>query len=135
MAYALRSFINDHTANFPYVSKFIHEIKMVETDVVAKYRIRVHAPLEKGAHDDMVDAVMLVAMLAQTWLIDEGHLKLDPTGQSLIMQRQQALPPKPILNVDDIPMAQLRFMERQYMINKFPFGGGSHRKARNGRRF
>jgi hypothetical protein len=135
MAYALRSFINDHTANFPYVPKFIHEIKMVETDVVAKYRIRVHAPLERGAHDDMVDAVMLVAMLAQTWLVEEGHLKRDPTGQSLIMQRQQALPKKPILNIDDIPLSQLRSSEHMYQMNKFPFGGGSHRKARGGRRF
>ena len=92
MAYSLRGFINDKTANFPYVPKYIHEIKMVETDVVSKYRIRVHAPLEKGAHDDMVDAAMLVANLAETWLIDEGHLKLDPTGQSIIMQRQALLP-------------------------------------------
>jgi len=133
MAYALRSFINDHTANFPYVPKFIHEIKMVETDVVAKYRIRVHAPLEKGAHDDMVDAVMLVAMQVQTWLIDEGHLKMDPTGQSLIMQRQQALPKRSILNIDAMSMSDLKASERAYQMSKFKFGGGSHRVAR-GRR-
>jgi hypothetical protein len=130
MAYALRSFINDHTANFPYVPKFIHEIKMVETDVVAKYRIRVHAPLEKGAHDDMVDAVMLVAMQVQTWLIDEGHLKMDPTGQSLLMQRQQALPKKSIINVDAMSMSDLKASERAYQMSKFKFGGGSHRVAR-----
>jgi hypothetical protein len=136
MAYALRSFINDHTANFPYVPKFIHEIKMVETDVVAKYRIRVHAPLEKGAHDDMVDAVMLVAMQVQQWLIDEGHLKMDPTGQSLIMQRQQALPHKPILNIDAMSMMDLKQAERTYQMSKFKFGGGSHRVSRGkGRRF
>ena len=136
MAYALRSFINDHTANFPYVPKFIHEIKMVETDVVAKYRIRVHAPLEKGAHDDMVDAVMLVALQVQQWLIDEGHLKMDPTGQSLIMQRQQALPKQPIINVDAMSISDLKASERAYQMAKFKFGGGSHRVARGrGRRF
>ncbi len=134
MAYSLRGFINDKTANFPYVPKFIHEIKMVETDVVSKYRIRVHAPLEKGAHDDMVDAAMLVANLAETWLIDEGHLKLDPTGQSIIMQRQAMLPPKPIIDMDSVSMGQLRMAERMYKMNRFPFGGGSHRVAKGGRR-
>lgn len=132
MAYSLRGFINNKTANFPYVPKFLHEIKMVETDVVSKYRIRVHAPVEKGAHDDMVDAAMLVAMLAETWLIDEGHLKLDPTGQSLIMLRQQALPAKPVLDLDAVSMGQLRMAERMYQMNKFPFGGGSHRVAKRG---
>lgn len=138
MAYALRGFINDQSANFPYVPKFIHEIKMVETDVISKYRIRVHAPVEKGAHDDMVDAAMLVAMLALKWLDDEGHLKLDPTGQSLMMARQQMLPKKPILNMDDISLTQLKMMERTYRMSGwgggFPFGGGSHRTAKGGRR-
>ncbi len=135
MAYSLRGFINDRTANFPYVPKYIHEIKMVETDVVSKYRIRVHAPLEKGAHDDMVDATMIVAMLADTWLIDEGHLKLDPTGQSMTMQRQALLPSKPVLNLESVSMADLKAAERKYMMSKFPFGGGSHRVAKRGRRF
>ena len=138
MAYSLRGWINDRSANFPYVPKFIHEIKMVETDVMSKYRIRVHAPLEKGSHDDMVDAAMLVAMLANKWLDDEGHLKLDPTGQSLIMARQQQLPKKAITNLDDMSMNQLKMMERTYRMNPWgggSAGGGSHRKAKHGRRF
>lgn len=136
MAYALRGFINDRTANFPYVPKFIHEIKMVETDVTSKYRIRVHAPIEKGAHDDMVDAVMLVANLAFAWLDDEGHLRMDPSGQSLIQARQQLLPSKPVLDLEGVSMSQMRMAARAYEMSKFPFGGGSHRKdPRKGRRF
>src|SRR5579863_201827 len=133
MAYALRGFVNDKTANFPYVPKFIHEIKMVETDVVSKYRIRVHAPIEKGAHDDMVDAVMLVAQLAITWLDEEGHLRQDPSGQGLIQQRQQQLPSKPVIDLDNVSMSDMRFAERKYQMSKFKFGGGSHRVAK-GRR-
>jgi hypothetical protein len=84
----------------------------------------------------MVDAVMLVAMQVQTWLIDEGHLKMDPTGQSLVMQRQQALPKKPIINIDAMSMSDLKAAEREYQMTKFKFGGGSHRVARGrGRRF
>lgn len=83
----------------------------------------------------MVDAVMLVALQVQKWLVEEGHLKMDPTGQSLIMQRQQALPHKPILNIDAMSMSDLKAAERTYQMSKFKFGGGSHRIARGrGRR-
>jgi len=41
--------------------KFIQELKMVELEVASKYQIRVQAPVEKGAHDDMADSAMLCA--------------------------------------------------------------------------
>jgi len=112
MAYALRGFINDKTAAFPDISKYVHEIKMVETDIVSKYRIRVRAPLERGAHDDMVDATQLVALQAQKWLIEQGNLRLDPTGRSLIIQQQGARASGRLVNAEGISMAELKMQER-----------------------
>lgn len=112
MAYALRGFINDKTAFFPDIPKYVHEIKMVETDVVSKYRIRVRAPLEKGAHDDMVDATQLVALLAQKWLIEQGNLRLDPTGRSLVMQAQAARSAGRLISTEGVSMAELKMRDR-----------------------
>ena len=112
MAYALRGYIENRLCSFPYVPKFIREIKLVELEVASKYQIRVQAPMEKGAHDDMVDAAQLCAFLAQKWLITEGNLRLDPTGLSLLMQAQMNKPPVPITNLDGIPMMTLRVMEK-----------------------
>jgi len=119
MAYALRGFINDKTAFFPDIQKYVDEIKMVETDVISKYRIRVHAPIEKGAHDDMVDATQLVALLAQKWLIEQGNLRLDPTGRSLVVQQQAARGAGRLISTEGVSMAELRLRERMQRM-----GGG-----------
>lgn len=112
MAYALRGYIENKLCSFPYVPKFIRELKLVELEVASKYQIRVHAPLEKGAHDDMADAAQLCAFLAQKWLIEEGNLHLDPMGMSLLMASQMTRGPQPIANLDGVSMQSLRVMER-----------------------
>jgi hypothetical protein len=111
MAYALRGYIENKLCSFPYVPKFITELRLVELEVASKYRIRVQAPLEKGAHDDMADAAQLCAFLAQKWLIDEGNLHLDPKGLSLLMQVQMSKPPAPA-SIEGVPLATLKVMER-----------------------
>ena len=111
MAYALRGQIEAERCSFPYVPKFIQELKLVELEVTAKYRIRVAAPQEKGAHDDMADAAMLCAFLAQQWLLEQGQM-MDPSGLSLLMQQQAMRPPAPLVGLDGIPMNVLKIMEK-----------------------
>jgi hypothetical protein len=116
MYFTLKGYIDQGLCSFPQVPKFFTELKSVEAEFINKYQIRVQAPEEKGAHDDMCDAAALVALLAQQYLDTDGRLKLDPTGQSLIMQRQQALPPKPILNIEAISIRDLQVLERMKRI-------------------
>jgi hypothetical protein len=111
MAYALRGYIESERCSFPYVPKFIQELKLVELEVAAKYRIRVAAPQEKGAHDDMADAAMLCAFLAQRWLLEQGQM-MDPSGLSLLMQSQATKPAAPLIGMDGIPMQVLKIMEK-----------------------
>jgi hypothetical protein len=117
MAYALRGYIENKLCSFPYVPKFIQELKLVELEVASKYQIRVQAPMEKGAHDDMADAAQICAFIAQQWLINEGGLYLDPTGLSLLMQSQANKPPAPILSMDGVPLMHLKVMEKLKHIN------------------
>lgn len=118
MYLALKSYIDQHMCSFPDVDKFRHEIKTVEASFVNKYQIRVEAPEEKGQHDDMTDSVALVAYLAQNWLETEGRLKLDPTGQSIIMQQQMSRTSAPLLSIDGVSMTELRLKERMYKVQK-----------------
>jgi hypothetical protein len=111
MAYALRGYIEAERCSFPYVPKFIQELKLVELEVTSKYRIRVAAPQEKGAHDDMADAAMLCAFLAQQWLLEQGQM-MDPSGLSLLMQAQINKPPAPLVGLDGIPMQTLKILEK-----------------------
>jgi hypothetical protein len=113
MAYALRGHIESKSCSFPYLPKFINELKLVELEVASKYRIRVQAPLEKGAHDDLVDAAQICAYLAKKWLIEEGNLHLDPKGLSLLSQQQLAKPPAPVTGgIDGISLSQLKIIDR-----------------------
>lgn len=112
MAYALRGYIENKLCSFPLVPKFINELKLVELEVASKYQIRVSAPQEKGAHDDMADAAMLCAFLAQRWLITEGNLHMDPSGLSLLMQAQQHMAPGALLSLDGVSLSTLKVLEK-----------------------
>jgi hypothetical protein len=118
MAYALRGYIESERCSFPLVPKFIQELKLVELEVASKYQIRVAAPAEKGAHDDMADAAMLCAFLAQRWLIEEGNLRLDPSGLSLLMESQMHKAPVPLTSLDGVPMQTLKIMEKMKNTEK-----------------
>jgi hypothetical protein len=76
MYYTLKGFIDQGAIRFPDVPIFEKEIKSVEATIVSKYQIRVQAPNEKGAHDDMCDVVALVAYLANQFMKDEPN-KMD----------------------------------------------------------
>ena len=122
MAYALRGYVENQLCEFPYVPKFIRELKLVECEVTSKYMIRVQAPLEKGAHDDMADAAQLVAYQAQKWLLEEGHLVLDPTGKSLLIGKQMSMAPGIIKDLDSVSLTELKIMEK---LRKVQHGMGS----------
>ena len=131
MAYALRGYIENKLCSFPYVPKFIQELKLVELEVASKYQIRWIAPMEKGAHDDMADAAQICAFIAQQWLINEGGLYLDPTGLSLLMQSQANKPPAPILSMDGVPLMHLKVMEKLKHVNSNASAySGTARRAR-----
>src|SRR5271157_5128770 len=111
MAYALRGYIESERCSFPLVPKFIQELKLVELEVASKYQIRVAAPQEKGAHDDMADAAMLVAFLAQRWLMEQGNM-MDPSGLSLMIQAQANKPAGALLSLDGVNMQTLKVLEK-----------------------
>jgi hypothetical protein len=112
MYLSLKSYIDQGLCQFPKSDKFVHELKTVEATFTNKYQVKVAAPEEKGQHDDMTDSAALVAFLAQNWLEDEGRLKLDPSGQSIIHQQQMALPAAPLLYVDSVSLRDLKMRER-----------------------
>jgi len=115
MYFALAGFINHGAARFPDVPKFESEFKQLEATFRNKYVLRVEAPKEKGAHDDMADATALVALLAQEWLDEEGHLDLDPTGKSLQVN-PFSLPNQPIIDINGVSLRDLQVLERMRNI-------------------
>ena len=118
MYFALKGFIEKTRAHFPTNPKFSHELKNIEAEFTNKYQIRVQAPAEKGAHDDMCDVAAGCAMLAADWINDEKHLLLDPSGQSLLQQERQGAPPGVVANIDGISMADLKTLSRASEIRK-----------------
>jgi hypothetical protein len=118
MAYVLQGYVRDNRCRFPYVPKFLKELKMVEAEYVNKYQIRVAAPLEKNSHDDMVDAAQLCAYKAQKWLMEEGGLKIDPSGQSLLISQQLNRPSGVIESLDGVGLRDLQILERMRKIQQ-----------------
>ena len=112
MAFALKGYMDNQRCRFPFVPKFMDELRLVEAEFVGKYQIRVQAPEEKGATDDMCDAVEEVAYVAQKWLMEEGGMKQDPTGESFVIQEQMMKPSKPLVSLDGVCLQDLKHLER-----------------------
>jgi hypothetical protein len=94
------------------VPKFEQEFKMLKATYVSKYVLKVEAPNEKNAHDDMSDAAAEVAWLAQTWLEEEGKLDLDPSGR--ILQIDSNLTQvAPVIDPNNISPRDLAVLDRQ----------------------
>jgi hypothetical protein len=119
MFYALKGYIDTGRCQFPNEPKFAAEIGQVEAELINKRTLSVAAPLEKGAHDDMVDAVAIVAYLAQKYLDEHKRILLDPTGQSFKLQDQAADPmPHVIPDLSGIGIRDLQLVERMARIKK-----------------
>ena len=106
MFFALKGYIDNVSCRFPDEPKFAAEIGQVEAEMLNKYTLKVAAPMEKGAHDDMVDAAAMVAFVAQRYLNEHNRIRLDPTGQTFLLQEQQAQA-QPLV-IPDISAASLR---------------------------
>ena len=118
MAFALKGYMDNTRCRFPYVPRFMHELRTVEAEYVGKYQIRVQAPPEKGATDDMCDAAEEVAYVAQKWLMEEGGLHVDPSGASLAIQEQMQKPPAPIMSMDGVSMTDIKVIERMHRLQR-----------------
>ena len=118
MYFALKGFIENGRCCFPDIAKFSAELKNVEAEFTNKYQIRVQAPAEKGAHDDMCDTTALVAHQAAEWLNDEKHLLLDPSGSSLIAQERVGQAPAVVPSLDGLTMADIKTLNRQSHLQK-----------------
>ena len=118
MAFALKGYMDNTRCRFPYVPRFMHELRTVEAEYVGKYQIRVQAPPEKGATDDMCDAAEEVAYVAQKWLMEEGGLHVDPSGASLAIQEQMQKPPAPLMSLDGVSMTDIKVIERMHRLQR-----------------
>jgi hypothetical protein len=115
--YALKGYIDHQRCRFPNQPKFLNEIKQVEANLVSKYILKVEAPAEKGAHDDMVDVAAGVAYLAQEYLDNEGKSMLDSTGIAFAVLEQMSKPPAPIADINGVSMAELQIRDRMQRMN------------------
>jgi hypothetical protein len=118
MYFALKGFIENARCRFPNVPKFQYELKNVEAEFTNKYQIRVQAPAEKGAHDDMADVVALVAYQAAEWLNNEKHLLLDPTGSSLMANERVGQPPAIMPTLDALSMSDIKTINREQKLQR-----------------
>ena len=104
--------------------EFIHEIKNVEAFYVGKTALKVEAPNEKDAHDDMCDAVALAAWRAQKWMMETGAKGWAFTGNSTLVGPDGLKPGDVPLNPDVATMSQLRIAERQRALDRYTQRGG-----------
>ena len=125
MYFSLKGFLDNGACRIPDVEKFTREFKKLEAEFVNKYLLRVQAPNEKGEHDDMADAVALVAWMAEKWLDEEGRLDLDPSGKSLQVDRA-LLNPEPILDPNGVTLSALRVVGRLNQMRKNAFVPTGH---------
>jgi hypothetical protein len=114
----LKGMVGNNNAIFPNVPKFETEFKQLEAEYKSKYVLKVEAPNEKGAHDDMADAVAMVAYIAQKWLDEEGRLDLDPLGRTLQVD-PRILNPTSFL---DPNMVSIRDIQIRARMNKLGEG-------------
>lgn len=117
-AYALQGYINQGVCRFPDVPRFLHEIGTVEAYYVGKHQIKVEAPNEKNAHDDMYDACALAAWRAQKWMAEEGGKHFAFSGQQTQLGPDGLRPGDLGLNPELSTFSQLRVAERGRAVNR-----------------
>jgi len=133
MYYTLKGLLDQGRVRFPNNPKFIREIKNVEATIVGKYQIRVQAPNEKGAHDDMSDAVAESAYTANRFMIEESRM-LEDIINGLDNKGAILMGSEPF-NIDDVGISSLKMMERQRAIFRNQTMGSQLSKRLSGRRF
>lgn len=111
MFLTLKNLMENRQVRFPNEPLFIAEMKLLEATYSNKYQIRVAAPDEKGAHDDMADAAALAAHMAQTWAVEDGRREI---GDIMLGISQNIMPGQIMGGWDmNASLAHLRSVERQ----------------------
>ena len=113
--------MENRQTSFPDHEEFVDEMRLLEASYTNKYQIRVAAPDERGAHDDMADATALAAHMAQTWAIGEGNREI---GEIMMGVSQNRIPGHIEGGGWDnmASMSHLKSVERQVKIAMNPFG-------------
>ena len=124
MYFCLQGYLNQGLCRFPNVPVFINEIKNVEAFYVGKTSLKVEAPNEKDAHDDLCDAVALAAWRAQQWMLETGAKGWAFTGSSALTGPDGLRSGDMPLDPGTATMAQLRIAERQRALNRSTARGG-----------
>lgn len=118
MYFALQGYIHQHVCRFPDVPKFRHELGTVEAFFVGKHRIRVEAPTEKNAHDDMCDAAALSAWRAQKWMLEEKAKGFAFSGEEIRQAGNKLRPGDLGINPEISPMSMVRVAERMRAMER-----------------
>jgi hypothetical protein len=123
MYLVLKGLMEQKKTSFPNVPKFHEELKLVEANYMGKYQIRVQAPAEKDAHDDMCDSTALASWVAQQWSIGEGAREFADIMNGWNPANFINGIPKTGLDLQTSSMADLRSYERQLAIMQKANGG------------
>ena len=118
MYYALQGYLNQQVVRFPNNPTFIHELGTVEAYYVGKHQIKVEAPNEKDAHDDLCDAVALAAWGAQKWMLDEGAKHFAFSGNVVMVGENELRPGDLGVNPELSTMSQIRVAERMRTLQR-----------------
>ena len=121
MYLTLKTLMENRQTSFPNNPEFVQEMKLLEAAYTNKYQIRVAAPEERGAHDDMADAAALAAYKAQTWAIGEGSREM---GEIMMGISQNRIPGQIQGGgwSNDASIYHLKSVERQVKLTMNPLG-------------
>lgn len=123
MYLTLRNLMENKQVIFPDNPEFLQEMKLLEASWANKYQIKVEAPNEKNAHDDMADAVAISAYRAQQWALGDGEREIYDLSNSMI------LPPNPFANPNvggwdiNASLSHLKAVENSVRFSYYGRGG------------
>jgi hypothetical protein len=123
MYLVLKGLMEQKKTKFPNEKVFIEELKLVEASYTGKYQIRVQAPAEKNAHDDLCDAAALSSWVAQQWSIGEGAREFADIMNGWSPDNFYMGLPKGGLDLQTASLYELRAMDRQSRIMQRANGG------------
>ena len=123
MYLVLKGLMEQKKARFPDEKLFLDELKLVEASYVGKYQIKVQAPSEKNAHDDMCDSAALAAWVAQQWSIGEGSREFADILNGWNPNNFYMGAPKSGMDLQTSSLSELKSYERQMSIIRKVNGG------------
>lgn len=108
--YVFKGLISQRACRFPNEEIVINEFSHLEAFYAGKYALRVEAPPEKDAHDDMADAAALSAWYANNWLLEYGYQFIESQAVGF---GNTATPLGFGVDPDSVSLSTLRVLDRQ----------------------